>query len=271
MARAGGNNFFLFLFTLGVIGWGFFAIARLTDEKIENKNFRKRELSREKSKGETWLSTWKSWLLQKLIEQQKKEEIELRTLSSQKEKIYSTENEIPLIEDPIPEENFMEEKLEKVETLKKSQENSNIFVAEEKHKQKQKIYLYQLGKNGQVELKGIYREIEPSEKAAITAVIAGPTAAEEGRNFIDSFPTKPQLLTVKKDGDTLILNFDNKFGLGVSHSTLKYQIQQLYYTAREFSGIKAISVQIAGKYQRHIGGDGLAIPKRIDLETLKSF
>jgi spore germination protein GerM len=99
---------------------------------------------------------------------------------------------------------------------------------------------------------------------AFKALIRGPTSTEEGRDFIDSFPSKPKLLGVKKHNEVITLNFDSSFGRGVSFQTLRYQLRQLYEQAKHTQGAKGISIHIHGKHQKTLSGDGITIPKIIN-------
>ncbi|MCS6984988.1 MAG: GerMN domain-containing protein [Leptospiraceae bacterium] len=250
------NGFLLFLFTLGVIGWGFFAIARLTDEPFLS-DVRKNQRG-ENKKNLSLFGEWRHWLLEKVnafSPPQRKWEV--KNLAPAKIGKEEREETLPLIEDPISYGSFQEE--------------ARDATAQNHTDNPRKIYLYQLKSSGELTLRAVLRQNIDSPHEALEAVIRGPTPAEEARQFIDSFPHKPKIQSVQVKGDTLIIDFDESFGMGVSHSTLKYQLQQLFHTAREIAGIKAISLRIGGQRKPHIGGDGLVLPERIDEESLRHW
>ncbi len=273
-SKSSERNIIPLIFTIGIISWGFFAIARMTDSSSEI--IPRRGSKAERTETGT-LTALKLWLLDKITKNDKTEkEIKMKTLAPIQTAIAARPDDLPVVDDPLagiplsaqlPETEAHQaagkDELPTLESLPERPVSPSSA----------KVYLYALDKNGSPRLKSVRREISGGDVRllALQASIKGPTAAEEMRDFIDSFPAKPKIISLQQKDDTLIINFSDNFGVGVSHSTLKFQIQQLLHTAKQFEGINAISIRINGKASRHLGGDGIAVPDRIDLASLNKF
>lgn len=227
------------LFTIGVIGWGFFAIDRILAPPVdlsEKKNV--------KSQKYDAPNGFKAWLL-KIIE------------SKSDSKITATRN--------IPREVISPSRLE---VLPEDPIADFGLKAERQKIQQVKIFLYALDKNGDLTLKTLNREVpfEDVVGSALQEVINGPTSNEERKNIIDSFPAKPMILGIQKNQKTLVLNLDDQFGVGISFQSLKLQLKQLWKTASQF-GIEALKIRINGQDVKHLGGDGAPLPSVITAVT----
>ena len=108
---------------------------------------------------------------------------------------------------------------------------------------------------------------ESIEEAAFRHLFAGPTGGERLKNFLDSFPDKPKISSVKKNGARMVINFKTQFGKGLSHQMVRSQLRQIFETAKQFEGISQMSLSLNHKPLQTLGGDGLVIPQVIDQKS----
>ncbi|MDH5717240.1 MAG: GerMN domain-containing protein [Spirochaetia bacterium] len=282
------------LFTLGIIGWGFFAIDRLTkplavsakDDMIaiqeeEPKSFRSYSNERNTNNFTEKIKNW----AKKLVEAKNQE------LNSKSNKLKENQN-IPVISETklsksleknnisdlnIEQDTFdiqieedadfdSENNLENIENFDNI--NNNIH---EKIKKIIKLYYFEY-KNDKLSFYQIERKIENKDdnllyKKTFEALLAGPSQNELSKEHINSFLNTPKILNVCKENNILILDFDENFGSGLSFEMLKYQISQLLKTAIQFKGIDSIQIKIKGKQVNHLEGDGLILPSVIKEEN----
>jgi len=228
------------LFVLGIIGWGFFAIDRLTesDQAAPRGSIKGRATGQDAG----WRRDVRNWLTRRISSTpDSKRPVQGESLSNvpQVDRGALATDEVPVLSEPSG--------------LKAEGSNS--------------IYLYKLNSKGQPVLAKVERQsLAQSEslREYIESVIRGPTESEVEKDFIDSFIRKPKILSAKLADTCVLINFDNKFGAGVSHQVLRYQIKQIFRNIRQIQQVDCLKILVSGKHQAHLGADGLAIPERID-------
>lgn len=241
------------LFTLGIIGWGFFAIDRLTkpdDElALESRSYGQR--SEKSSPG--WGSSMKKWLHDVLVgeeqasQDQKRIQQTHRNIESGNETPVRPDEDLPVYDDPyvVPAHEAVGPATESLV----------------------RTYYYRITPQGEAALTVVKQpgRADNPYRAAIEAVISGPPADQP--ELVDTFTERPRLNSVDVQGNRLVLDFSPDFGHGSSYRIIQYKISQLLHTAEQFSGIEAIQLKINGKYIDHLGGDGLSIPTVINRTT----
>lgn len=263
------NSMVPIIFTLGIISWVFFVTDRLTKPAQEQlpieQPTRVHNVSPVQNKN-----SWKNSLLDFVdsFDKKKKQKAVRQKQDGSLSVIDEKDSSFIQQYSPVKEKNnkqFSEQPQEK----HIPSENLSTQNTADVH-----IYLFQYDGNEYPELVAVKRAVNSfqNEQDFFTKtfryVIAGPTNTES--SFVDSFPVKPILHNVQKTDDTLLLNFNEDFGRGVSFPMLQLQLEQLLKTATAFQGIHNISIAINGKPQSYVGGDGLAIPDIINQETLTS-
>lgn len=253
MGRSGrknseGQGLVTILFVLGVIGWGFFAIDRLTDS---DKGQRAPKIQGRASGQEAgWKKSMRDWFT--------------RSFGAQEQNRVSTESvsrnvgEIPLLPEP--------------EGLKPDNEHElltgrGIGPKVEQSGQEVPVYFYRLNSRGQPVLSEVRRQWSAGKSdllERLRLVIRGPSSAEVEKDYIDSFIRKPRILSASLRDGCALVDFDSNFGAGVSHQTLKFQIRQLFRNIQAWTGDSCLELTIRGKYQSHLGSDGMYFPRRID-------
>ena len=283
------------LFTIGIIGWGFFAIDRLTaplqegDEIItHNANYsaKTRETREERDSWKVSLEKWIKKFESNKVNQKPVGEPSDHTLSNIDVKnldvnnFNSNSNEKPLSVIPDKQLNTImnnalrqKEEAEQSNELSKQEDSKPRSIADNSNKteiksnyyNKYKLYFYANDENGNLYLKVISVNSRAKPINVFRDLIAGPDEHQEkDRGLIESFPMKPKVLNASVENDTVVLNLNHDFGMGVSFETLKLQINQLWLTARQFPGTKSLKILINGKENQTIGSDGYNIPRVIN-------
>lgn len=248
------QNLVTILFVLGVIGWGFFAIDRLTDSEGSRKSPRVQGRALGQEAG--WKKTARDWLTKKLSsEKSGKDEVDAPNISRN-----ITTEEIQLLPEPggLRRDNG-DSSGETAQTDSENSESVNILF-------------YRLNDKGQPVLAKIKRSLTTGKtdvRSMLGQLIKGPTAAETERDFIDSFIRKPRVLSVARVGSCSVVDFDGNFGAGVSYQTLRFQIEQVFQNLKRWQGTKCLELKIRGQYSPHLGSDGLFFPRRIDEHWLR--
>ncbi len=224
------KNIIPVLFTLGVIGWGFFAIDRLTvsgnkeTEPVQYRNIEKKN------------NTGNSSSVSKFFKS-----------------VFSGVYEDDILNHPAP----TAQKTEKIPSPPNAESHE-----EESGDKNVKIYMYRLDKTDQPAL--TWKNVTVEDKNMVSTafhLLLKPPA--EGEDFIDSFPNRPELdKVVMKDG-VIHLYFDSSFIHGNSLEMIRFQVRQLLATARQFEGVSGIKIFISGTNISRMGVDGLHLPETI--------
>ncbi|RME90538.1 MAG: hypothetical protein D6767_06680 [Candidatus Hydrogenedentota bacterium] len=206
------------IFTIGVVGWGFYAINRLTAPLSSPSVQVTQNIPQPKPEKE---KSVKQWLLDWIQEDAKTEG--QRTAAS-----------------PTQKSSFQEISL----------------------------YFYKMNQKGETNLVPVPRKVslltesEPLKKI-FEAVIQGPTDEEKSKDYLDAFPDKPRLRHVNRQGDTIVLDFEDEFGKGASFELIRLQLRQLLATAKALPGVNKIKIYVQGIAPTHVGGDGFPLPSVI--------
>jgi hypothetical protein len=254
-----GQSLVTILFVLGVIGWGFFAIDRLTDSDSGAKSPRIQGRASGQESG--WKKGMRDWLARSLHSQEPSATARAESVSRN-----VGANEIPLVPDP---------KGLKVDSAEQGggellTERDPIPEVEEIGRELP-VYLYRLNSRGQPVLSQVRRRLANADADLahrLALVIRGPSAAEADKDYIDSFIRKPHILGASMHNGCAVVDFDSNFGAGVSHQTLKFQIRQLFRNVQAWTKASCLELTVRGKYQPHLGTDGIYFPRRIDAQWL---
>lgn len=251
-ASSNGQNLVTILFVLGIIGWGFFAIDRLTESEHSTKSNKVQGRALGHEAG--WKKSVRDWLTKKLSSEGGGKEVEGQAVS----------RNIPIEPEPkgLKRQDLQEEP-------QREDEAAAPVVAEEGNPTV--FLLYKLNAKGNPVLSQVKREVADGAdlKTMVTQLIKGPTMREQDKDYIDSFIRKPRILGAGVEGRCGYVNFDSSFGAGVSYQTLRFQIQQLFRNMESWRGVHCLELRVRGQYSPHLGSDGLYFPKRIDAAWLQ--
>lgn len=125
------------------------------------------------------------------------------------------------------------------------------------------LYFITLNDDGQVVLssrqRGI-RFIDSPLTATIQALLAGPAAGEIGEGVLSLIPEGSQLISAAIRNGVAFLNFNEAFRFNpLGYEGQKAQLQQIIYTATEFSTVSEVQILIEGQTVNFLGGDGIYV------------
>jgi hypothetical protein len=95
---------------------------------------------------------------------------------------------------------------------------------------------------------------------AVTALLAGPSAAEGGQGVSSAVPAGTQLLGISMHERVVTVDLTSEFVTGGDAASERARLAQLVYTVTQFSGIGGMHLRVDGAHQAVFPGDGLVIP-----------
>ncbi|HET7474378.1 MAG TPA: GerMN domain-containing protein [Candidatus Limnocylindrales bacterium] len=127
-----------------------------------------------------------------------------------------------------------------------------------------RAYFWLDGLPGSAGLVAVLREI-PATKgvatAAVNALLAGPTAAEDNRNISTTVPDGSQLLGLSIDSGVATVDLSSEFESGGGSASVVTRLGQLVYTLTQFPTVKSVVVQIEGETKTVFGSEGVVLDK----------
>lgn len=262
------NQLIPLLFTLGVIGWGFYAIEKLSppeEKEFESSNIGTGSMVKQ-SKDRTGV---RKWLLSE-IEAMSSE----RSASSLKPKPDDTNLSIiadersfaapeEIVTDSFEDNSWtpVDDDLSKNTVQESSglQENYEPFLAP--GDRTFSVYFYKLNNSGEP----VLTEVEKTTnslgiaKAALLQLIHGARSS----GGLETFPVKPRVNSIMVKDKMLILDFDSNFGYGVSAELFAYQLIQIHKSLTRLSSVDSIQIRVNGQMPESIGSHGIRLPEKI--------
>ena len=119
------------------------------------------------------------------------------------------------------------------------------------------------GEPGSVGLVPVLREVPKSTavaKAAMTALLAGPTRLESGdRQISTAIPDGTTLLGVSAKNGVATVNLSTEYDSGGGSASMQYRLAQVVYTLTQFATIKSVVFQIDGETVTAFGSEGIVL------------
>ena len=112
-----------------------------------------------------------------------------------------------------------------------------------------RAYFWLGGLPGSEGLVAVLREIPGTKsvaKAAVNALLGGPTAGEKGRSITTLVPAGSQLIDLSIDKGVATINLSAEFMSGGESSTVQTRLGQVTYTLTQFPTVKSVVFQIEG-------------------------
>ena len=230
------------LFTLGVIGWGFFAIDRLTSSgnpSYNEYNVEARDYVHNSEKdNKSWKKTAEEYLGRFMDRSKNKKDD--RDPETENWTIVNEETSKPV-----------EEKETEVETPAEKQNHAYYLYYYQEADGRLKLSQIERKAKGPVNLTSVFKEI-----------ISGPSSVKNNKKMVDSFPVKPAVIGAHIKNSTLFLDLDDNFGHGISFQTAELQLEQIMKTSSQFKNISSVQLLINGEEVDSIPVDGLSIPTK---------
>ena len=119
------------------------------------------------------------------------------------------------------------------------------------------------GELGSVGLVPVLREVPKTTavaSAAVTALLAGPTATESGdRTVTTAVPDGTHLLGLTIKGGVATVDLSTEFDSGGGSASMQYRLAQVVYTLTQFSTVTSVVFQIEGQTVTVFGSEGIVL------------
>jgi hypothetical protein len=119
------------------------------------------------------------------------------------------------------------------------------------------------GEPGSVGLVPVLREVPKTTavaRAAMNALLAGPTAAESGdRTMSSAIPDGTDLLGITIKNGIATVDLSTEFDSGGGSTSMQFRLAQVVYTLTQFSTVKSVVFQIEGETVTVFGGEGIVL------------
>lgn len=129
-----------------------------------------------------------------------------------------------------------------------------------------RAYFWLGGDPGSAGLVAVLRTISGTKAvatAAVTAVLAGPTAAETSRTISTAIPAGSQLLGLSIDTGVATVNLSSEFESGGGSVSVLTRLGQVVYTLTQFPSVKSVQFQIDGQAKTAFSSEGVALDKPV--------
>jgi spore germination protein GerM len=105
------------------------------------------------------------------------------------------------------------------------------------------------------------REIKSFDElsAALRETIKGPSDSEEKKGFVSALPKNVKVRKTLIQNTIADIDLSKEFADGIQGDAVAARVNQIYYTAMQFPGVKGILIRINGKPIKTLGPDGLII------------
>ncbi|AFG38024.1 GerMN domain-containing protein [Spirochaeta africana] len=126
-----------------------------------------------------------------------------------------------------------------------------------------RLYYIRVSDDGRINAEAARRNL-PVTNAPLTAnlraLIQGPTTDELNNGLLNLIPSDTRLLSASVNNRVAYLNFSEEFRFNsLGTEGLIAQLQQIVFTATEFSSVDRVQFLINGEQKEYLGGDGVYI------------
>lgn len=134
------------------------------------------------------------------------------------------------------------------------------------------VYVYFLGvdKDGNGVFKKVKRPTNNKSKleTAISELLKGPNYAEKKHGVYDEIPKGTRLLSIKQNGNNVIINLSSDFQYGGGTDSIYSRMRQLIKTSLANAPHKNIYLYLDGKQVDVLGGEGIMISQPLSENSL---
>lgn len=96
-------------------------------------------------------------------------------------------------------------------------------------------------------------------RAALTALLAGPTKAEKAAGLSTAIPAGTTLKNVSMSGTLATIDLSSSFASGGGTLSMTDRLAQVVFTATQFPTVSAVTFKIEGKTITTLGGEGVMV------------
>ena len=96
-------------------------------------------------------------------------------------------------------------------------------------------------------------------RAALVALLAGPSPEEKKRGIVSEIPSGTALRDVRIEDGVVIVDLTAEFGQGGGSATMRARLWQVIYTATQFREWSSAQILLDGHRVDALGGEGIVI------------
>ena len=96
-------------------------------------------------------------------------------------------------------------------------------------------------------------------RAALTALLAGPTAAERRQGYTSAIPGSTGLRSVALSHGVLTVDLTRRFESGGGSQSMLLRVAQVVHTATQFQTVERVAFRLDGRPVAAIGGEGVIV------------
>ncbi len=125
-----------------------------------------------------------------------------------------------------------------------------------------KVYfLFYNERADKIELRPVVRDVNATVpvKAVLEELIKGPTTLEGKKGYVTAIPPKLKVIDVSIVNNIAFINFNGALEEGAAGNIMLNRLDQIVYTATQFSNVDGIHILINGQRKRFLGPDGISI------------
>lgn len=207
-----------------------------------------------------------------------------KTVKKNSEPQKTTTEDKPKEEKKTSSQNSTEKKTKtETQTVKKNSESKNkdeskkdVAKLEQKNekaaeKRSSKIYLVKIDSDGKLVRKPVMRQLEKTDSPltdAINSLLQGPTTEEAKQGFRSFIPPDTKLLSIEVKNGVAEVNISedfqfNRYGI----EAYQAQLEQIVFTACEFSTVSSVQFLIKGKKKEYLGAEGIWIGSPLSVNS----
>jgi len=137
-----------------------------------------------------------------------------------------------------------------------------------------RLFYLSVSSDGTIHLKGVVRPVQYTDApltATLQALLDGPSTAEVSQGLITMISPQTRLRRLYVKDETAYLDFNEAFRFNsLGKEGLIAQLQQIVYSATEFSNVKQVQFLIEGNVTDYLGPEGLFIGKPLSRESFRN-
>ncbi|MFW5800963.1 MAG: GerMN domain-containing protein [Spirochaeta sp.] len=135
------------------------------------------------------------------------------------------------------------------------------------------LYYIRVSDDGHISAEASERRLPVSNTpltANISSLLQGPSTEELNRGLLNLVPADTQLLSASVSNRTAYLNFSEDFRFNsLGTEGLVAQLEQIVFTATEFSSVDRVQFLIDGEQKEYLGGDGVYIGQPLGRDSFR--
>lgn len=123
-----------------------------------------------------------------------------------------------------------------------------------------RLFFIRVSDEGKISMKSVLRSVPAGESPLTTSIrslIDGPRPGEISNDVLSLIPDGSELVGARIDGGIAFLDFNEQFrfnSLGIEG--YKAQVEQIVYTATEFTTVDKVQILVEGQRIDYLGGEG---------------